>query len=126
MDLSTTYLGMELPHPIIAGASPLSEEMDTVRELEDAGCAAIVLPSLFEEQIVCEEVAEMLYQDTTDESSAEATSYFAHPDSFVFGPDEYLNHLRQVKEAVRIPVLASLNGTTLGGWLTYAQMMESE
>src|SRR5438309_2239391 len=123
MDLSTTYLGLRLPHPLMAGSSPLSDEMDTVRELEDAGSAAIVLRSLFEEQIVGEQVSGMLYQDANEESFPEATSYFPSDDSFVFGPDEYLNHLRRVKEAVRIPVIASLNGTSSGGWLSYGKLI---
>ena len=124
MDLSTTYLGMKLPHPMIAGASPLSDEMDTVRELEDAGAAAIVLRSLFEEQILTEEAAGMLYEDATDDSSAEAASYHPSAEWFVFGPDEYLNHLRRVKEAVRLPVIASLNGSTPGGWLSYGRLID--
>src|SRR4051794_10426808 len=124
MDLSTTYLGMKLPHPMMAGASPLSDEMDMVRQLEDAGSAAIVLRSLFEEQIASEQAEDMRYHEATDGSSAEAASYFPCADSFVFGPDEYLNHLRQVKEAVRIPVIASLNGSTPGGWLSYGRLME--
>ena len=124
MDLSTTYLGMSLPHPMMAGASPLSDEMDTVRQLEDAGSAAIVLRSLFEEQIVSEQVEAMLHEDANDESFAEATSYFPDAGAFVFGPDEYLNHLRRVKEAVHIPVIASLNGSTPGGWLSYGRLLE--
>lgn len=124
MDLSTTYLGMSLPHPMVAGASPLSDEMDTVRQLEDAGAAAIILRSLFEEQIVREEMADMRYQNGNDESFAEAASYFPSPDLFILGPEEYLNHLRQMKEAVRIPVIASLNGCTPGGWLSYGRLME--
>jgi dihydroorotate dehydrogenase (fumarate) len=124
MDLTTTYLGMKLPHPMMAGASPLSDEMDAVRQLEDAGSAAIVLRSLFEEQIVREQVEEMRYQDANDDSSAEAASYFPSANGFVFGPDEYLNHLRRVKEAVHIPVIASLNGSTPGGWLSYGRLIE--
>jgi dihydroorotate dehydrogenase (fumarate) len=109
---------------MVAGASPLSDEIDTVRQLEDAGSAAIVLRSLFEEQIVREQMADMRYQDGNNESFAEATSYFPSPELFVMGPDEYLNHLRRVKEAVRIPVIASLNGCTPGGWLSYGRLME--
>ena len=124
MDLSTTYLGMTLPHPLMAGASPLSDELDTVRRLEDCGSAAIVLRSLFEEQITREQMADMLYQNGSAESSSEATSYFPNPDLFVLGPDEYLNHLRRVKETVGIPVIASLNGCTPGGWLSYGRLME--
>jgi dihydroorotate dehydrogenase (fumarate) len=108
----------------MAGASPLSDEMDTIRRLEDAGCAAIVLRSLFEEQIVSEQVSDMINQDAYDESFAEATSYFPDAGTFVFGPDEYLNHLRRVKEAVRIPVIASLNGSSPGGWLSYGRLLE--
>jgi dihydroorotate dehydrogenase (fumarate) len=124
MDLATSYLGIPLPHPLVAGASPLGDELDTVKALEDAGAAAIVLRSLFEEQITREEVAALVQLDSHCESFAEATSYFPSSESFVLGPDEYLNHLRRVKEAVRIPVIASLNGTTVGGWLSYARLME--
>jgi dihydroorotate dehydrogenase (fumarate) len=115
---------MSLPHPMVAGASPLSDEIDMVRQLEDAGSAAIVLRSLFEEQIVREEMADIRYQDGNNESFAEAASYFPSPELFVMGPEEYLNHLRRVKEAVRIPVIASLNGCTPGGWLSYGRLME--
>ena len=124
MDLSTTYLGMKLPHPVMAGASPLSDELDAVKELEDAGSAAIVLRSVFEEQIVGDELADVLYEDANNESSAEASSYFPNPDAFVFGIDEYLNHLRKVKESVRVPVIGSLNGSTPGGWLAYGRQIE--
>jgi dihydroorotate dehydrogenase (fumarate) len=115
---------MKLPHPLMAGASPLADELDTVKRLEDAGSAAIVLRSLFEEQIVSEEMADLLYQDGSAESSAEASTYFPSAGMFVLGPEEYLNHLRRVKEAVNIPVIASLNGSTAGGWLSYARLME--
>ncbi|HEY1336354.1 MAG TPA: dihydroorotate dehydrogenase-like protein [Bryobacteraceae bacterium] len=124
MDLSTTYLGMKLPHPLMAGASPLADELDAVKQLEDAGSAAIVLRSLFEEQIVAEEMADLVYQDGNSESSAEAASYFPDAGMFVLGPDEYLNHLRRVKESVNIPVIASLNGATAGGWLSYGRLLE--
>jgi dihydroorotate dehydrogenase (fumarate) len=115
---------MKLPHPMMAGASPLGDEMDTVRQLEDAGSAAIVLRSLFEEQISREQMADMLYQDANNESFAEATTYFPSTEMLVLGPEEYLNHLHRVKEAVNIPVIASLNGSTPGGWLSYGHMME--
>jgi dihydroorotate dehydrogenase (fumarate) len=120
VDLSTTYLGMRLPHPLMVGASPLGDELDTVRRLEDSGSSAIVLRSLFEEQIVREQMADMRYQEGNNESFAEATTYFPSPDMFVLGPDQYLNHLRRVKETVNIP----LNGSTLGGWLSYGRLME--
>jgi len=116
---------MKLPHPIMAGASPLSDELDTVKQLEDAGSAAIVLRSLFEEQIVREQY-DLLDQDASNESSAEATTYFPSGEMAISGPDEYLNHLRRVKESVSIPVIASLNGSTPGGWLSYGHLIEQE
>jgi dihydroorotate dehydrogenase (fumarate) len=124
MDLSTTYLGFDLAHPLMPGASPLADDLDTVRRLEDAGASAIVLRSLFEEQIVRD--LRTLDRDVLahTESFAEALSYLPAPDEFIFGPDRYLEHLRRVKAAVRVPVIASLNGTTPQGWLSYAQLME--
>lgn len=124
MDLTTTYLGFQLPHPIVPGASPLADELDTVRQLEDAGAPAIVLRSLFEEQIVLEQMAEHVQLDSHADSFAEAASYFPDPASFVLRSDAYLEHLRRVKEAVGVPVVASLNGTTVGGWLSYAGLIE--
>jgi dihydroorotate dehydrogenase (fumarate) len=109
---------------MMAGASPLGDELDTVRQLEDAGAAGIVLRSLFEEQISREQMTEMMYQDVNNESFAEATTYFPSSEMFVLGPEEYLNHLRRVKETVNIPVIGSLNGSTAGGWLSYGRMME--
>jgi dihydroorotate dehydrogenase (fumarate) len=124
MDLSTEYLRMKLPHPLVAGASPLADDLDGVRRLEDAGAAAIVMRSLFEEQITREQLSEYTNLDYPGESFAEATSYFPSPNAFALGPAQYLEHLRQSKEAVRIPVIASLNGATPGGWLEYARLME--
>ncbi len=124
MDLSTTYLGLKLAHPLMPGACPLADDLDGVRRLEDAGAAAIVLRSLFEEQIAREQMSSFLHTDSHGESFAEALSYFPSPDGFVLGPDEYLEHLRKVKAAVKVPVIASLNGTSLGGWLRYAALME--
>jgi dihydroorotate dehydrogenase (fumarate) len=124
MNLSTRYLGFDLPHPLIVGASPLADDLDRVRRLEDAGAAAIVLRSLFEEQIAREQVAAFLHTERHGESFAEALSYFPTPQSFVFGPEEYLEHLGRVKAAVKIPVIASLNGTTAGGWLDYPPLIE--
>ena len=123
MDLSTKYLGMVLPHPLIVGASPLSDELDGIKRLEDAGAAAIVMRSLFEEQITREQLSEYLNLDCPGESFAEATSYFPSPNAFALGPVQYLEHLRRAKEAVRIPVIASLNGSTPGGWIDYARLM---
>ena len=124
MDLSTNYLGLTLPHPLVAGASPLADDLDGVRRLEDAGAAAIVLRSLFEEQITREQMSEFDNLDRHGESFAEAASYFPTPDAFALGPFEYLNHLRRATEAVAIPVIASLNGATPGGWIDYARLME--
>jgi dihydroorotate dehydrogenase (fumarate) len=123
MNLSTRYLGLDLPHPLIPGASPLADNLDSVRRLEDSGAPAIVLRSLFEEQIVREQMAG-LESETHEQSFAEALTFFPTPQAFVFGPDEYLEHLRRVKVAVNLPVIASLNGSTPGGWLDYAQLME--
>lgn len=124
MDLRTTYLGMTLPHPLVVGASPLSDDLDGIRRLEDAGAAAIVLRSLFEEQITREQLSEHEHLDSHAESFAEATSYFPSPHAFALGPYQYLEHLRRAKEAVRIPVLGSLNGATPGGWIEYARLMQ--
>jgi dihydroorotate dehydrogenase (fumarate) len=124
MDLSTTWLGFTLPHPFMPGASPLVNDLDTVRRLEDAGAAAIVMHSLFEEQIAREQVVDFLDVETHSHSFAEALSYFPGPVAFSLAPDEYLEQLLDIKRAVRVPVIASLNGTTEGGWLQYAQLMQ--
>ena len=124
MDLSTTYLGFTLPHPLIPGASPLADELDMVKRLEDAGAPAVVLRSLFEEQVTQEQMAEHHHLDGPGESFAEAMSYFPGPDVFVLSTDRYLEHLRRIKQTVKIPVIASLNGITPGGWLEHARLME--
>ena len=124
MDLTTEYLGIRLPHPLVAGASPLADDLDGVKRLEDAGAAAIVLRSLFEEQITREQMAEHINLDSHGESFAEATSYFPSADAFALGPFQYLEHVRRVKAAVGVPVLASLNGATPGGWIDYARLMQ--
>jgi dihydroorotate dehydrogenase (fumarate) len=124
MDLSTIYLGIKLQNPLVAGASPLSDDLDNVKRLEDAGVAAIVLRSLFEEQITREQWANHNHWDSVDDAFAEAVTFFPSLDSFVLGPDEYLNHVQRVKQAVHIPVIGSLNGMTPGGWLSYARLIE--
>jgi dihydroorotate dehydrogenase (fumarate) len=124
MDLSTTYLGLKLPHPLMPGASPLVDEIDTVRQLEDAGASAIVMHSLFEEQISREQVATFVHTESHGQSFAEALTYFPSPEAFALGPEEYLEHVRKVKQAVSVPVIGSLNGFTLGGWLDYAKLIE--
>jgi dihydroorotate dehydrogenase (fumarate) len=123
MNLGTTYLGIRLPHPLIVGSGPLTDDIDTVRRLEDEGAAALVLPPLYEEEIEGEQMWSFFHSETHGESFAEATSYSPEPEA-AFGPDEYLEHLRRVKAAVRVPVIASLNGTTPGGWTSYARLME--
>src|SRR5262245_52540588 len=123
MDLSTTYLGKKLPHPLIVGAGPLCDELDRVRELEDAGAAMLVLRSLYEEEITGEQMDACFSSETHAGASAEADSYAPDP-VLAFGPDEYLEYLRRVKAAVGVPVIASLNGSTLGGWLSYAKLLE--
>jgi dihydroorotate dehydrogenase (fumarate) len=123
MNLGTSYLGFRLPHPLMVGSGPITDDLDTVRELEDHGAAALVLRALYEEEVTGEQMSAFFHTDTHDESFAEATSYSPDPESAP-GPDEYLEHLARVKKAVRIPVFASLNGTTAGGWTSYARLLE--
>jgi dihydroorotate dehydrogenase (fumarate) len=117
-------MGFRLPHPLIPGASPLSDDLDAVRRLEDAGAPMIIMHSLFEEQIAREEIALTRSIETPKESYAEALTYFPEPDEFELGPDEYLEQVRRVKSAVSVPVIASLNGVTAGGWIRYARLIE--
>jgi len=121
VNLKTTYLGLELQHPLMPGASPLADDLDSVRRLEDAGAAAIVMRSLFEEQIRREQLRTFLHTEPHGESFAEALCYFPRPEAFVLGPEEYVEHIGRVKRAVAIPVIASLNGTSRGGWLEYGR-----
>ncbi len=123
-DLSTTYLGMRLAHPLVASASPLSYTLDGLRKLEDAGVAAVVMYSLFEEQIEQESHALHHYLEYGTHSYAEALDYFPQPDQFNVGPHEYLELLRKAKEATKIPIMGSLNGVSSGGWIEYAKLME--
>jgi dihydroorotate dehydrogenase (fumarate) len=124
IDLSTTYLGLQLRTPLVASASPLSQEIDGIRRLEDAGASAVVLYSLFEEQLQQEtfELEHHLAEGTN--SFAEAASFFPQPDEFRTGPEGYLNHIYRAKNAVSLPIIASLNGATLGGWAKYAKQIE--
>lgn len=124
VDLSTTYLGLKLRTPLVASASPLSEEISTIKHMEDAGASAVVLYSLFEEQIVQDQLD--LHHHTTfgTESFAEALTYFPDPATYHVGPEGYLKHIQKAKEAVNIPVIASLNGTSLGGWTKFAKQIE--
>jgi dihydroorotate dehydrogenase (fumarate) len=124
MDLSTEYLGLKLDSPLMPGASPLADSLDMVRRLEDAGASAIVMRSLFEEQITREMIGNVLAVEEHEESFAEALSYFPKASEFSFGPDEYLDQLRGISKAVSIPVIGSLNGITARGWLDYARQIE--
>ena len=124
MDLSTTYLGLKLKNPIVPSASPLSHSLDSMKQLEDAGASAIVMYSLFEEQIA-HELAEIdYYLSYGTESFAESLTYFPATDDYNLGPDDYINLIRKAKESLDIPVIASLNGITVGGWMKYASKME--
>src|ERR1017187_8772395 len=124
MDLTTTYLGLKLRTPLVVAASPLSGGIDNIKSMEDAGAAAVVLYSLFEEQLRQDraELAHNLEQGT--ESFAESLTYFPEPKEFHLGPEEYLKHITEAKKAVRIPVIASLNGSSVGGWTEYAKAIQ--
>lgn len=124
MDLTTTYMGMTLRTPLVPSASPLSEEIDSIRRLEDAGAAAVVLYSLFEEQLSLERMELYHHLTHTSESYAEAQTFFPEPSEYKLGPEEYLEHIRKAKKAVDIPIIASLNGSSVGGWTTYAVEMQ--
>ena len=124
MDLTTTYLGLKLAHPLMVGASPLVDDLDMVKRLEDAGASAIVMHSLFEEQITREEQGTIMDMQLSSNASAEAISYFPSPDDFRLGPEQYLEQLQRIKQAVAVPVIASLNGTTPAGWLRYGKLMQ--
>ena len=124
MDLTTKYLGLALRNPLVPSASSLCEDLGNIKRMEDAGAGAVVLQSLFEEQLRHEaaELDHHLEQGT--ESFAEALSYFPQPKEFRLGPEEYLDHISKAKQAVRIPVIASLNGTSVGGWIDYAKKIQ--
>lgn len=125
MDLSTTYLGLKLRTPLVpSAAAPLSEDIATIKRMEDAGAAAVVLHSLFEEQLRMErlELAQNLAAGT--ESFAESLTYFPEPGEFKVGPEVYLEHIRKAKETVKIPIIASLNGSSVGGWTDYARQIQ--
>jgi dihydroorotate dehydrogenase (fumarate) len=124
MDLSTTYLGLNLPHPIMPGASPLVDHLDLVKRLEDAGAAAITMHSLYEEQITREQLGMVYQMELLDNGNAEALSYFPRADEYRLGPHQYLEQIRLIKQTVKLPVIASLNGTTAAGWLEYATLIQ--
>ncbi len=124
VDLTTTYLGMQLKNPLVASASPLSKKLDNVRRIEDAGASAVVMYSLFEEQITYESNELDYYLERGTHSYAEALNYFPDLTYYNLGPESYLEHLHKVKQAVNIPVIGSLNGISSGGWIDYARRIE--
>lgn len=124
IDLTTSYLGLKLRTPLVSSASPLSQEISNIRRLEDAGASAIVLSSLFEEQLRLESLELDQRLSAGTESFAEAASFFPEPSEFQLGPEEYLKHIAKAKAAVDVPIIASLNGSTVGGWTEYARQIE--
>src|SRR5215813_1554825 len=124
MNLTTNYLGMVLKNPIVASSSPLSHTVDSIRRLEDAGVAAVVMYSLFEEQIGFDSYYIDYHLTQGIDSYAESISYFPDMQSYNVGPDEYLNLIRRAKETVDIPIIGSLNGASVGGWTDYARLIE--
>jgi len=124
MDLSTTYLGLKLRSPLVPSASPITAELDGLKKAEDAGAGAVVLPSVFEEQIRRESAEIDIALEQGTESFAEALSYFPEPSEYRIGPEDYLEHIQAAKKALKIPVFASLNGASLGGWTDYAKKIE--
>ena len=124
MDMRTDYLGMTLNNPIVPSSSPLSRSVDSIRQLEDAGASAVVMYSLFEEQIMSESFYLDYYLSHGTDSYAESLDYFPEMQTYNVGPDEYLELIRRAKEAVDIPIIGSLNGTSTGGWIDYARRIE--
>ena len=124
MQLDTSYLGMHLPHPFIAGASPFGYHLDTVKRLEDGGCAAVVLHSLFEEQVGLAEEGRIAHMNPDDERFSEMIGYYPPAEAYRYRPDDYAEYLHRVTQSVKIPVIASLNGHTREAWLSYAHMLE--
>lgn len=124
VDLSTRYLGLHLKNPLVAAASPLTGSVETLRRLEECGAAAAVLPSLFEEQIEHDELAVHVLYESQAESYAESLSFLPDLETYNTGPDDYLRHITAAKEAVSIPIIASLNGSSRGGWTRYAKLFE--
>jgi dihydroorotate dehydrogenase (fumarate) len=124
MDLTTNYLGMNLRTPLVVSASPLSEKLDDIKRMEDAGASAVVLYSIFEEQLRQDRLELNRHLEQGTESFAEALTYFPEPDEFRLGPEEYLRHIWRAKEATKIPIIASLNGSSGGGWTEYARQIQ--
>ena len=124
MNLTTSYLGLNLAHPFMLGASPLTGQLENARRLEDGGCAAIVMHSLFEEQITESMAGRVFQADEALAAFAGGVAHFTRPEKFPPGPDEYLEQVRKIKAAVSIPVIGSLNGVGADGWLTQARLIE--
>jgi len=124
MNTETNYLGLRLKNPLMPGASPLVDDLDTVRKLEDAGASAIVMHSLFEEQAIQDQWSSFKLSEGMSDSFSEATSFFPKQEDYQLGPDQYFERIRTIKEAVDVPVIASLNGTRIGGWIDYARNIE--
>ena len=124
MDLRTEYLGLSLAHPFMPGASPLVDHLDVVKRLEDAGAAAIVMHSVFEEQVTAAHERLLHDLEAHTHSFAEASTFFPEPSQYRLGPDAYLEQIRRIRETVAVPVIASLNGVTPSGWLEYAKQIE--
>jgi dihydroorotate dehydrogenase (fumarate) len=124
MNLTTRYLGFKLRTPLVPSASPLSEKIDNIKRMEDAGASAVVFHSLFEEQLRRDHHELHHYLEQGTESYAESLTYFPEPAEFKVGPEAYLEHIAQAKSAVDIPIIGSLNGTTFGGWMKFAQQIE--
>ena len=124
MNLKTQSLGLELTSPFVIGASPLGDDIDMARRLEDSGASALVMHSLFEEQLTGESSAMAAFTESVEASNAEALSYFPESAEYSFGPEDYLNHIALLKSRLSIPVIASLNGRTPGGWVSHAKLMQ--
>ena len=124
IDLSTRYMGLHLENPIVASASPLCDSVDKIRLLEDHGIAAVVLPSLFEEQLILESESVDADLSRGAEAFPESSSFLPNMTDYNLGPDGYLELIRKAKESVSVPLIASLNGVSPGGWVRYARDME--
>lgn len=125
IDLTCSYLGLPLRSPFVIGASPLTEDAAALVKLQEAGAGAVVMHSLFEEQLSSETAAASILTEESSESFAEATSYFPEACDYSFGPEQYLGHLQKLKARLSVPVIASLNGCTPGGWIEYAREIEN-
>lgn len=124
IDLTTTYMGLKLRSPLVPSASPLSQDVDKIKWMEDAGAGAVVMHSLFEEQLSRERYELHHHLTYGTESFAESLTYFPEPESFRVGPEEYLNHIQKIQAQVEIPIIASLNGASVGGWIDYARLIQ--